>query len=116
MVNKIPHPRITPLPISSALVLTFFLALFTQGSVFSQTTILYSENFNTSKTLGWYGSDLGAGAFGSTIVTSLSNNNGFPTTPTSGYLALTANSSSKATNAGWYVAQVLTNITTPNVS
>ena len=114
MVNKIPHPRITPLPISSALVLTFFLALFTQGSVFSQTTILYSENFNTSKTLGWFGSDLGAGAFGSTIVTSLSNNNGFPTTPTSGYLALTANSSSKATNAGWYVAQVLTNITTPN--
>jgi len=103
-----------PTPISHTLVLTFLLTLFTQGSVFSQTTVLYSENFNTSKTLGWFGSDLGAGAFGSTIVTSLSNNNGFPTTPTSGYLALTANSSSKATNAGWYVAQVLTNITTPN--
>jgi len=95
-------------------VLLLLLSLLSHTTTFAQSTVLYSENFNSSKTLGWFGSDLGAGAFGSTIVTSLSNNNGFPTTATSGYLALTANSSSKATNAGWYVAQVLTNITTPN--
>jgi beta-glucanase (GH16 family) len=113
MVKDIPHLKNVRPSLTHSLIFTVLLALFTQVSAFSQTTVLYSENFNTNKTLGWSGSDLGAGAFSSTIVTSLSNN-GFPTAPTSGYLALTANSSSKATNAGWYVAQVLANITTPN--
>ena len=113
MAMVIPHLRIPTLPFRRALTSALLLALFTQVSAFSQTTVLYSENFNTNKTLGWSGSDLGAGAFSSAIVTSLTNNS-FPTAPTSGYLALTANSSSKATNAGWYVAQVLTNISTPN--
>lgn len=92
--------------------LFLLLSLFSHTTTFAQSTVLYSENFNTSKTLGWSGSDIAA-AYSTTIVTNLTNF-GFPTTATSGYLALTANSSSKATNAGWYVAQVLTNITTPN--
>jgi hypothetical protein len=79
----------------------------------AQTTVLYSENFNAPTTLGWAGSGDGVGSFSSTIVTSLSNN-GFPTAPTSGYLALTANSANKATNAGWWAVQVLTNLSTPN--
>ena len=92
--------------------LFLLLSLFSHTKTFAQSTVLYSENFNTNKTLGWSGSDIAA-AYSTTIVTNLTNF-GFPTAPTSGYLALTANSSSKATNAGWYVAQVLTNITTPN--
>ena len=63
--------------------------------------------------MGWAGSGEGVGSFVSTITTNLANN-GFPTAPTSGYLALTANSANKATNADWWAVQVLTNLATPN--
>ena len=76
------------------------------------TNLLYSENFNTDKALGWSGSGDTVAGFSSSIVTSLANN-GFPTAPTSGYLAMVANSSQKPTNSGWWAVQVLTNLSTP---
>ena len=100
------------LKILRSLALFFLVYELDHTTIFAQSTVLYSENFNTSKTLGWSGSSGGVG-FTPTIVTSLSNN-GFPTAPTSGYLALTANSSSLSPNTGWWGAQVLANISTPN--
>ena len=92
---------------------------FLQTSTYSQTNVLYSENFNVAKTFVWSGSGDATNpssanvAFSANVVTNLANN-GFPTAPTNGYLALTANSSGKATNAGWWAVQVLTNVSTPN--
>jgi hypothetical protein len=99
----------------SALLL--LLSLLSHTTTFAQSTVLYSENFNAPKGLGFAGSGgVGGGpaSFSSTIVTNLSTNNGFPTIPTSGYLALTASSTNKATNSGWWAVQVLTNLPTPN--
>ena len=100
-----------------SLFLALPLSLFLQSSVFSQTTVLYSENFNAPKGLGFAGSggdgNVGPASFSSTIVTSLASS-GFDTAPTSGYLALTASSTNKATNSGWWAVQVLTNLPTPN--
>ena len=90
------------------------VALLVAPSLSAQTTtnLLYSENFNTNKALGWSGSGDGVAGFSSSIVTSLANN-GFPTAPTSGYLAMVANSSQKPTNSGWWAVQVLPKISTP---
>jgi hypothetical protein len=100
----------------SALLL--LLSLLSHTTTFAQSTVLYSENFNAPKGLGFAGSggdgNVGPTSFSSTIVTNLSTNNGFPTIPTSGYLALTASSTNKATNSGWWAVQVLTNLPTPN--
>jgi len=104
--------KLASLRILKKLVLLLLLSLFSHSKIFAQSTVLYSENFNANKTLGWSGSSGGLG-FTPSIVTSLSDN-GFPTAPTSGYLALTANSSSLSSNTGWWAAQVLANISTPN--
>ena len=95
----------------SALLLLF--SLLSHTTTFAQSTVLYSENFNAPKGLGFAGSGGGPASFSSTIVTNLANS-GFPTAPTSGYLALTASSANKATNSGWWAVQVLTNLPTPN--
>ena len=105
--------KLASLRILKKSVLLLLLSLFSHSKTFAQSTVLYSENFNTSKTLGWSGSGDGVGSFSSTIVTSLSNV-GFPTAPTSGYLALTADSANKAANSSWWAVQVLANLATPN--
>ena len=104
----ISRPRYTTI---SALLLILFAGL-ASSSPAQTTNILYSEDFNSPKTLGWSGS-AAVGNFSSSIITNLTNS-GFPTTPNSGYLALTANSANLATNIGWYGAQVLTTLSTPN--
>jgi hypothetical protein len=109
MVEFFTQPK-GSLRLLSTLILPLLFALLTQASAFAQTTVLYSENFNAPKVFTWAGSggdgNVGPASFSSTIVTNLSTNNGFPTIPTSGYLALTANSSSKGTN-GWYADKLL---------
>jgi len=93
----------------------FALGIFTflQTPGYSQTNVLYFEDFNLPKSLVWSGSGEGVGSFSASVVTNLASN-GFPTAPASGYLALAANSANKATNAGWWAVGILTNVSTPN--
>ncbi len=91
-------------------LLTFFACI--QRVAAQTTNVVYNQNFDTPTTLVWSGSGDGVGSFAATVVTNLANN-GFPSAPTSGYLALTANSLNKATNSGWWGVGVLANVSTP---